>query len=99
VPLVKTSGTFAFLTENAERQNLTMRMSMRRFPRLTNAFSKEVGNHEAAAALHFMHYNSLVLIKLSASPRRWKQELPIMFGRWRKLLACCLDFQSAGVQL
>ena len=35
----------------------TMRMSMRRFTRLTNAFSKKVDNHEAAVALHFMHYN------------------------------------------
>jgi hypothetical protein len=34
-----------------------MRMHMRRFTRLTNAFSKKVENHAAAAALHFMHYN------------------------------------------
>ena len=34
-----------------------MRMSMRRFTRLTNAFSKKVDNHKAAIALHFMHYN------------------------------------------
>lgn len=40
-----------------ERQNLTMRMSMRRFTRLTNAFSKKVENLEAAVALHFMWYN------------------------------------------
>jgi len=44
-------------TSFAERQNLTMRMKMRRFTRLTNAFSKKVENLEAAVALHFMHYN------------------------------------------
>jgi len=40
-----------------ERQNLTMRMNMRRFIRLTNAFSKKVENHAAAVALHYMYYN------------------------------------------
>lgn len=44
-------------TSFAERQNLTMRMSMRRLTRLTNAFSKKVQNLEAAVALHFMWYN------------------------------------------
>ena len=40
-----------------ERQNLTMRMSMLRFTRLTNEFSKKAENHAAMVALHFMHYN------------------------------------------
>jgi IS1 family transposase len=44
-------------TSYVERQNLTMRMHMRRFTRLTNAFSKKLENHIAAVALHFMYYN------------------------------------------
>jgi hypothetical protein len=44
-------------TSFTERQNLSMRMGMRRFTRLTNAFSKKIQNHEHAIALYFMHYN------------------------------------------
>lgn len=44
-------------TSYVERQNLTMRMQMRRFTRLTNAFSKSLRNLKDALALHFAHYN------------------------------------------
>jgi len=44
-------------TSYVERQNLTMRMSMRRFTRLTNGFSKKIENHIAAVSLYFMYYN------------------------------------------
>jgi hypothetical protein len=48
---------FHISTSLVERQNLTMRMSMGRFTRLTNAFSKKVENLRAAVSLHFCHYN------------------------------------------
>ncbi len=44
-------------TSHVERQNLTMRMGMRRFTRLTNGFSMKLTNHRAAIAIHFIHYN------------------------------------------
>lgn len=70
-------------TSYVERQNLTMRMGMRRFTQLTNAFSKKVENHGHAIALHFMYYNWVRIHKtLRVTPamaagltqRLWKLE-------------------------
>jgi IS1 family transposase len=55
-------------TSYVERQNLTMRMGMRRFTRLTNGFSKKVENHAAMVSLHFMYYNFGRVHKSLANP-------------------------------
>jgi len=56
-PITGTPDTDHINTSFVERQNLTMRMGMRRFTRLTNAFSKISANHKHAIALHYFHYN------------------------------------------
>jgi IS1 family transposase len=56
-PLIGNPDRKHISTSYVERQNLSMRMHMRRFTRLTNAFSKKVENHEHALALYFMFYN------------------------------------------
>jgi len=56
-------------TSYVERQNLTMRMQMRRFTRLTNAFSKKIDNHIHMLSLYFLHYNFCrIHSKLRMSP-------------------------------
>jgi hypothetical protein len=58
-------------TSFVERQNLTMRMGMRRFTRLTNGFSKKVENHEAAIAIHYMFYNYCRIHRHYALRQQW----------------------------
>jgi IS1 family transposase len=55
-------------TSYVERQNLTMRMNMRRFTRLTNGFSKKIQNHMFAIALHYMYYNFCKTHRSLANP-------------------------------
>ncbi len=55
-------------TSYVERQNLSMRMGMRRFTRLTNGFSKKIENHIYAIALYFMHYNFVKTHRTLANP-------------------------------
>jgi IS1 family transposase len=57
VPLKGDPDPDRISTSHVERQNLTMRMGMRRFTRLTNGFSRKVENLAHAVSLHFMHYN------------------------------------------
>jgi hypothetical protein len=68
-------------TSYAERQNLTMRMHMRRLTRLTNAFSKKAENHAYAVALHFMAYN---FCRIHKTPRC----SPAMASAWRIVVGC-----------
>jgi hypothetical protein len=67
-------------TSFVERQNLTMRMSMRRFTRLSQGFSKKAINHAYSVAIHFMHYNFVRIhqslritpaMAAGVTPKRW----------------------------
>ena len=60
-----------------------MRMSMRRFTRLTNAFSKKLDNHIHALALYFAFYNFCRIHKTLRVARQWPLASPTAFGRWR----------------
>ena len=71
-------------TSFVERQNLTMRMSMRRFTRLTNGFSKKIENHGYAVALHFIHYNFARIHKTLRITPAMAAGISDTFGHLRK---------------
>jgi len=73
-------------TSYVERQNLSVRMSSRRFTRLTNGFGKKLENHAAAVSLYVGHYNLCRVHEACASPQPSRWALPIVCGR----LAICL---------
>jgi hypothetical protein len=74
-------------TSYAERQNLTMRMSMRRFTRLTNAFSKKYESHCHALALYFVYYNFVRIHKsLKVSPAMAAGLTDKLWG-WEEVIA------------
>jgi IS1 family transposase len=75
-------------TSYVERQNLTMRMSMRRFTRLTNAFSKKLENLRHAVSLYFMHYNFAGYIRVCDARQRWKRGHKTRLGDRRYSCAC-----------
>jgi IS1 family transposase len=73
-------------TSYVERQNLTMRMAMRRFTRLTNAFSKKLADLKAALALHFVHYNFLRVHRTLRVTPAMEAGITRHVWTWRELL-------------
>ncbi len=72
---------------DVERQNLTMRMSMRRFTRLTNGSSKKIENLAAGVSLHFMYYNFARKHQTLGLTRRWHRASRITFGSLEEIAA------------
>ena len=73
-------------TSYIERQNLTMRMQMRRFTRLTNAFSKKLENLKAALALHFFHYNFMRIHQTLRVTPAMQAGIANHIWKWEELL-------------
>ena len=82
-------------TSYIERQNLTMRMNMRRFTRLTNAFSKKLRNLECAVALHFYHYNFMRIHQTLRVTPAMQANITHRLWTWEDLLFSSLIKKAA----
>ncbi len=82
-------------TSYVERQNLTMRMQMRRFTRLTNAFSKKLVNLEAALALHFYHYNFMRIHQTLRVTPAMEARVTNKLWSWQDLLNFGIEQKAA----
>lgn len=83
IPIMGNPKIELISTSYVERQNLTIRMQVRRLTRLTNAFSKKLANLESALALHFAHYNFVQVHRTWAWPLRWLRAWRPILGLWR----------------
>lgn len=87
-------------TSYVERQNLNIRMGMRRFTRLTNAFSKRIENHTAAVTVQFMYHNRIAPWRTRIHGLQlWRQALATTFGRLRKSRPCSTSTARDWVRL
>jgi IS1 family transposase len=86
IPLIGNPDLKHISTSYVERQNLTMRMSMRRFTRLTNAFSKKLENLKSAVSLHFFYYNYIREHKTLKMTPCMKAGLTRNFVTWEMFL-------------
>jgi len=83
-------------TSYVERQNLTMRMQMRRFTRLTNAFSKKLDNLKYAVALHFFYYNFMRNHKTIRCTPVMKAGISKSFWTWEQFLSYGKDYRQVA---
>jgi len=82
-------------TSYIERQNLTIRMQMRRFTRLTNAFSKKLDNLKAALALHFFHYNFMRIHQTLRVTPAMEAKVSNHIWTWEEMLNFHLQREAA----
>ena len=83
-------------TSYIERQNLTIRMQMRRFTRLTNAFSKKLDNLKAAVALHFFHYNFMRIHQTLRVTPAMEARITNHIWTWEEFLGLAIEQSKAA---